>query len=194
MPFPAVPARAGPLMDQAIKLDGAIEPPRAGRLRMLAAELAEIAAEIDGMPARPGLLVADGGAAGKALPAPEILPQPLLTSLARGLYAMRRRRVALFGKQRIFGEPAWDLLLDLYIAEQEGKRLPVTSACIGAAVPTTTGLRWLGILERSGLLVRENDPRDARRTYVRISPQAQAAMSRFLGQLAETLGEELERA
>ena len=95
---------------------------------------------------------------------------------ARRLYRDRRSREVLFGDEALFGEPAWDLLLDLFIAAKERKRVPVTSACIGAAVPTTTALRWLSLMEERGLILREADPTDARRIFVRLSADAYAKM------------------
>lgn len=95
---------------------------------------------------------------------------------ARRTYRDRRSRAAVFGDETLFGEPAWDLLLDLFIAAKERKRVPVTSACIGASVPTTTALRWLAVLEERGLVLREADPSDARRIFVRLSADAYARM------------------
>ena len=99
--------------------------------------------------------------------------------LARKTYALRRKRAAIFGKPELFGEPAWDILLDLYIAQAEGKPVSVSSACIGSASPATTGLRWLGILADEGLVVRENDCDDHRRVLVRLTAAGMAAMERF---------------
>ncbi|WP_245647587.1 MarR family transcriptional regulator [Novosphingobium lentum] len=100
--------------------------------------------------------------------------------LARELYAERRRRHRFFAPD-LFGEPTWDLLLDLFIATSEERRVPTTSACIGANVPPTTALRWLRILESRGLIEREDDGRDGRRTFVRLSAKGMAAMDAFLG-------------
>jgi len=100
-------------------------------------------------------------------------------SLARKFYALRRRRTAIFGNPDLFGEPAWDILLDLYIAQADGKSVSVSSACIGSAAPATTGLRWLGVLADTGLIVRENDADDHRRVMVRLSAHGMAAMERF---------------
>ena len=100
-------------------------------------------------------------------------------ALARKTYALRRKRAAIFGNPDLFGEPAWDILLDLYIAAGEGKPVSVSSACIGSAAPATTGLRWLGVLADEGLVVRENDAEDHRRVLVRLTPSGQAAMDRF---------------
>lgn len=100
-------------------------------------------------------------------------------ALARQAYALRRKRAAIFGNPDIFGEPAWDILLDLFIAQGEDKTVSVSSACIGSAAPATTGLRWLAVLADEGLVVRENDPEDHRRVLVRLTPAGTAAMQRF---------------
>jgi hypothetical protein len=100
-------------------------------------------------------------------------------ALARKTYALRRKRAAIFGNADLFGEPAWDILLDLFIAHGEGKPVSVSSACIGSAAPATTGLRWLAVLADEGLILRESDPQDQRRVLVRLSPSGLAAMTRF---------------
>jgi DNA-binding MarR family transcriptional regulator len=111
-------------------------------------------------------------------------PAPLETEavlvLARELYVERRRRDKYFDSD-LFGEPSWDILLDLYIASRESRRVPTTSACIGAHVPPTTALRWLRILEARGMVERESDGRDGRRTFVALSARGIAAMENFLG-------------
>lgn len=106
-------------------------------------------------------------------------PQQRHLMIARHIYTSRRRRASIFGNHDLFGEPAWDMLLDLYIAYAEGKSVSVSSACIGSAAPATTGLRWLGILADEGLVVRENDPADQRRVMVRLTAHGIVAMERF---------------
>ncbi len=99
--------------------------------------------------------------------------------LARHTYLLRRKRAAIFGDPDLFGEPAWDILLDLFIAAGEGKSVSVSSACIGSASPPTTGLRWLGVLTDHGLIARENDPEDNRRVIVKLTSSGHTAMQRF---------------
>lgn len=104
---------------------------------------------------------------------------PVWVELARQTYDDRRRRNKIFQSDELFGEPAWDILLDLFIAAKERRRVSVTSACIGSAVPSTTALRWISILEKQGFLSREADPGDARRVYVRLSPRGYEAMLEY---------------
>jgi DNA-binding transcriptional ArsR family regulator len=112
--------------------------------------------------------------------------QRLALTLARECYAGRRRR-ARYLSGDLFGEPTWDILLDLYVAAREGRRVPTTSACIGAHVPPTTALRWLRILETRGLVEREEDGRDGRRTFVKLTGRGEAVMEAFLGTLGDGL-------
>jgi DNA-binding MarR family transcriptional regulator len=91
-----------------------------------------------------------------------------VVGLARRMYALRRRRDASFAAE-LFSEPAWDILLHLFVAAAEGRAVSVSSACDGAAAPQTTALRKLRQLEEARLIVREGDPADARRAYVRLS-------------------------
>lgn len=85
---------------------------------------------------------------------------PLL-AFAKAQYAFRRRREAIVGLD-IFAEPAWDMLLDLYIQRGERRAVSVHSLCIAAAVPATTALRWIGKLAELGLIERRRAASDAR--------------------------------
>jgi hypothetical protein len=89
--------------------------------------------------------------------------------IARQLYNERRVRDNIFDDTDLFGEPSWDILLDLFHARCAGVKISVSSACIAAFVPATTGLRWLSQLEALKLVAREHDPEDKRRSFVRIT-------------------------
>lgn len=155
---------------------------QARRLIASANELLSLAAELEAVARRGG--AASGSQAGASTRVAPPLPEggTLLEDdvhwlrHARRTYRNRRSRATVFGDENLFGEPAWDLMLDLFIAAKERKRVPVTSACIGAAVPTTTALRWLAVLEERSLVVREADPSDARRVFVRLSAEAYGKM------------------
>lgn len=103
-----------------------------------------------------------------------------LGDLARERYKERRLRDSGFGED-LFGEAAWDILLDLFASETEGKIIWISSACIGACVPATTAIRHIRELERRGLVVRSEDNGDRRAQQVRLTDQARSEMAALLG-------------
>ena len=102
-------------------------------------------------------------------------PDPL--ARVRFELAARRRRENLFPPE-LFGEPAWDMLLDLYVAACSDRRVAISSACIAAAVPATTALRHIKILEQAGLVARQPDSADGRRCFVILTEHATALIER----------------
>lgn len=84
---------------------------------------------------------------------------------------MRERRDARLGSD-LFGEPAWDMLLDLTLARIEGRRVLVKGAVIASRSPVGTAQRHLNNLERAGFLIRLPDPIDRRRVFLEISDDA----------------------
>lgn len=138
----------------------------AGKLFAVATELLAVARRLEAIPST------DGAIQPEPANAHSETDYGFLAELAREAYEDRRRRSAIFRNSMLFGEPGWDILLDLFIAASERKTISVTSACIGAAVPSTTALRWLKVLETEGLVVREHDPNDNRRINVRLTASA----------------------
>lgn len=93
-----------------------------------------------------------------------------LLERAKQLYQGRRARTVVFGdNHHLANGPAWDILLDLYISGQIGKKLSVTDVSLAAGCPPTTALRWIKILVEADFLVREDDAFDSRRTFVVLS-------------------------
>lgn len=89
----------------------------------------------------------------------------------------------------LFGEPAWDILLDLYEAKLAEFRLSVSSVCIGTGLPATTALRWLKALEVQGYVERRPDPNDRRRIYVEVTSKAVDAMDRLFNAIEGRLAD-----
>lgn len=124
------------------------------------------------------------GHAAQALPAPQ--GRHLSTcQAALEIIEQRRMRSAIFGERDIFGEPAWDILLDLYVNQIRQLSVSVKSASIASGKPASTGLRWLNILGEEGLICSEDDPRDHRRRFVRLTPEGCASMNRYFDKVAE---------
>ena len=96
----------------------------------------------------------------------------------------RRHRASHFDAE-LFREPAWDILLDLAYANATGRRLCVTAVCIGSGVPSTTALRWIGLLIDAGLVEREDDPGDRRRGWLSLTEAGRDAMDGYLAGIAQ---------
>lgn len=94
----------------------------------------------------------------------------------------RRLRDRYFNAE-LFADPAWDILLELFHAELAKYRVSVSSLCIAAHVPATTALRWIATMTDTGLLHRRQDPNDARRVFVELTPKASDIMQHYFSKL-----------
>ncbi len=96
----------------------------------------------------------------------------------RDIIKQRRMRERFF-QPDLFADPAWDILLDLKAAAQEGQQVSVSSLCIAAAVPPTTALRWITAMTENGMLLRRQDPSDARRVFIELSTETSAKLDDY---------------
>lgn len=104
-----------------------------------------------------------------------------LVQLAKAVLKDRRRRAELFNPS-IFGEPAWEILLTLFVADQDGPRLTIGRLAQFADTKLTTTLRWLDYLEDQGLVSREAHPNDARTCFVTLTDKARSALRLYLSE------------
>ena len=72
-----------------------------------------------------------------------------LATFADELYRMRRARDEKMPRA-LFGEPAWDMLLSLYTAEEMA--LPITALELGSGLKRSTAVRWVAALHSQGLV------------------------------------------
>lgn len=91
--------------------------------------------------------------------------------LAQSMLASRRLREDLFGAE-LFADPAWDMLLHLFVNAERGQSVPVSCLCAASAVPQSTALRWIETLANAGLVDRRPDSKDGRRIPVSLTPEA----------------------
>lgn len=111
---------------------------------------------------------------------------PDLLRVATEMQRQREDRPRFFPPD-LFAEPAWDILLALYIARGRGYRLKVSDACFEARVPATTALRWLDQLERLTMVQRRKNRFDGRSHLVDLSDDAVEAMNSYLAATARFL-------
>jgi DNA-binding MarR family transcriptional regulator len=149
----------------------------AERLQQLSDEVSRIAATLARLSNRPAT-------APQPLDAPAGELPPLSAEIVRAIIRARRLRARYFSEE-LFADPAWDMLLDLLQAEISQLRVPVSSLCMGAAVPATTALRWINSLVQRGLFIRRADPHDGRRFFVELAPDASNAMRRYFAEVGK---------
>lgn len=92
----------------------------------------------------------------------------------------RRKRAEHFRNQQMFGEPAWDILLDLYIHQVRNEQTTVKRATVGPVATAGTTLRWLQVLDAEGLIFFEADPTDEERRLLRLTPEGYESITRYL--------------
>lgn len=109
-----------------------------------------------------------------------------LQAYAARIMKNRQTRSKFFDPQILSG-PAWDILLDLAAAGLKGEAVPTSSACASTQVPLSTALRHVNQLVEAGLVKREADPSDKRRTLLELEPHALELMTRYLASSWETL-------
>jgi DNA-binding MarR family transcriptional regulator len=116
---------------------------------------------------------------------PPNLPRAKLLARAQALYAERNRRTHFFNRS-IFGEPAWEMLLSLYI--MDGHRLTAGKLASMIDAPQTTALRWVQYLEKEGLVARGADPDDRRFTCIELLDHGRNLLDRYFSSLPEGFG------
>jgi hypothetical protein len=78
----------------------------------------------------------------------------------------------------LFGEPAWDILLDLYAAAEANDLRSIKSACLSSQVPEATALRYIDLPAAHGRVERKPDRTDKRRKY--LTPHHRQASARCM--------------
>lgn len=93
-------------------------------------------------------------------------PERLTVALSWvGAFAAREKAIGA----DLFSDPAWHMLIDLYINHCRKRRVSVSDLCIASQTPATTALRWISVLERRDLIQKVADPADGRRWFVSLT-------------------------
>lgn len=108
------------------------------------------------------------------------LPRAELIARAETIFRERQRRNRFFSRS-MFAEPAWDMLLALYV--MQGHRVNVATLVSMVDVPQTTGLRWLQYLEKERLVRRVPDPDDRRQVSVHLIDPGFARLEAYLSSM-----------
>lgn len=92
----------------------------------------------------------------------------------------RRKRTAIFGRA-MFKEPAWEMLLILYLGEEGQRQTQATlSEQTGASRSTTS--RWIDFLAAEGLISHQQHPTDKRMTFIGLTEKGRALLDLYLSE------------
>lgn len=109
----------------------------------------------------------------------QLAGQSIPLDRARDHFKKQKSRERIFGRTTIFSDPAWNILVDLFIASEERKPITVSSACISSSVPTTTALRYLKLLEDDGHILRVEHRSNGRLSLLYLSEATNNQLRRY---------------
>jgi hypothetical protein len=93
---------------------------------------------------------------------------------------LRRARSAILG-DGLFSDPVWDMLLQLYLARLNGRRLKLKD--LMTDVPGSTRARWACVLEERGLVTCHLDVLVPAVLWIELSESGLAKMSQLVSGL-----------
>ena len=86
-----------------------------------------------------------------------------------------------FFPSAIFGEPAWNILLMLYVAPSRADRT-VRRLGENSGAPLSTAIRWLDYLEAEGLVMQDSSTHDPQQKEVHLTDKAYNRLRSFLSE------------
>jgi len=97
---------------------------------------------------------------------------------AREILALRQKRAELFGPS-MFGEPAWEMLLQLY-SMSGGARQSMSRLAQLSGTSKATALRWADYLCDRGLVRRQRHPTDLRSAFMELTDKGREKIQSYL--------------
>lgn len=113
---------------------------------------------------------------------------PELTALevASRLMAERRSR-GQWLNGALFSDPAWDIMINLYVAQVRHGGCTLRRLLVGSSIPPETATRWVAILESEGL-VTSAPSTDGFGPKLRLTDQGYGSLNCHLAQVAASWG------
>jgi DNA-binding MarR family transcriptional regulator len=106
------------------------------------------------------------------------LPSEALFERAESILRVRRARERLFCRA-MFGEPAFELLLCLYVQSGQ-KQVSLTSLTRPTSIAYSSAVRWVRYLADKGFVECAESRSDRRAITIQLTPSGRAVMDEFL--------------
>jgi hypothetical protein len=110
-------------------------------------------------------------------------PPNLVGTYVRAMIALRAARGRYLGFDA--NDATWSMILELYAARQDGKRVHQTRLGVVAGVPQTTALSVTRKMLRAGIFTRATDPDDKRLLLLGLSDDTAGRIDRYLAAARE---------
>ena len=110
----------------------------------------------------------------------QITPTEVAVKKAIDLIEITKRRSRFTAFANLFADPAWFILLDLFVRQHSGLQTSVSSACHASFSPLTTALRHIAILTERNVIQRQYDSVDQRRVFLELTDESSAEIERKL--------------
>lgn len=104
--------------------------------------------------------------------------------IALRILEARRRRKDEFDHS-MFGEPAWEMLLELFVRDTAGLSSTASQLKEMVGVLPSTGSRWLQYLELQALVARREHSLDPSIEFVELTEKGRRTLERYLGSLSD---------
>ena len=109
-----------------------------------------------------------------------------LLTIARASLAVRKRR-SEYLHPAMLGEPAYDMLLALYVEEAEGQELTPSRLAEVASVAQSSATRWIEYLISKQLVHRRPHPKHRRASVITLSDKGKQALEGVFTSIIEGL-------
>ena len=106
---------------------------------------------------------------------------------ARRFWRARRERDRIFGTA-LAPDPAWDILLDLFIAAGEGREVTVASVSAATVLPPPLVLRCIAHLAEARLVTCQAQTSSEKIMFLTLTERAVAMIAEYLDHLTNELG------
>lgn len=104
--------------------------------------------------------------------------------LCRALIRQRQLVTDLVGSM-LCANPVWDMLLDLYVADQEGRLPYIWPLSVAGRVPISSAHRKIDVMVQHGLVVRVVDESDRRRVGIQLTAQFRERLELLFNRLMQ---------
>ena len=105
----------------------------------------------------------------------KFLATPEAVQLVSHVVHARRTRSDFFAPE-IFSDPAWDILLVLFLAKVRGEGMTLDQLAKAAGSSISASVRWIHIMDRAGLVQWRCDPSGGENKMVELATRGWSAM------------------